>query len=251
MNIEFIAAVMIPNLSMLRYHEEVGFYNTAFTEVQIFELKNKFEKNELIFNRGHNQNEIVEMKVLDSFILSDENRAKYPEGIQNLSNGSWILHFIVPKEYENFKGGFSIESNFILEVKGKTYKIREKFERMNCISELLGVNLFIYGGDKSSTGMNEHGDAHFTVQTKRSNTKMGKIYLPEIEAWKLKTKKEKYKFIQMVDIKKGARDITDREREAIALWLDLNDGANLIDSIKQWNISNRDNPRAKQMYLPV
>lgn len=96
-----------------RQNDEGGFY-VVFTAKDIEEISQKFMKEKLldVVNINHTGNNINDIYLIESYILSDENKPSY---FKDIKNGSWVVSYKVEnKEIWNqiIKGnlkGFSVE----------------------------------------------------------------------------------------------------------------------------------------------
>lgn len=247
---QFRGPVLIPGIRMLRYHEEIGFYEAVFEINTILKIKNRVGTT-IKINKNHTEDIYHSAKVIDSFILDESNRLEIDK---ELPDGTWmvIVAYSDQEEYEyaiRNSTGFSFQGQFKIKAEnGREYTINEGFRRMNQLSELLNVDLYIQGGGTMSTGRSEHGAAHFEVKEKGSRNKIGDLFLPTLESWRGFTEKEK---LQFLSIKNAKQKLSKREKKAISLWLSLDNEKNLISSITEWNRVNKDNTRAFQMPINI
>jgi len=240
--------VMIPDKKILRYHDEIGFYELVIPSNAIEFYLNKFhsEKKETNINIQHN--EIIEEGVIlsNSFLISDDNRDSLPTEFQNLPNGTWMIEYTFESpellaNYENLDlNGFSVEGTFtIVGDEGKKYTVQEKFKRMNKLSDLLSFEIWVHGGSTEGRGRNEHGEAHFELKEKKSRRPLGKIIMPSLEIWLKSDFRERIELM----IVQNNEDISKKDKKGMVRWLELNDNENLINCHKEWNECNKHNNR--------
>ena len=137
--------------------------------------------------------------------------------------------------------GFSVELEYsITDENGKTHHLKDNFERMNKLSELLSINIFIRGGSTGGAGRNEHGEAHFEIHKKNSLKNIGKIFMPKLSNWNELNFKEK---LSLLTIENG-EDLPKREKKAFVKWLEKNENENLKRCYTEWNRVNKDNNQA-------
>lgn len=243
-------AVLIPGKKMLRYHVEIGFYQAMFDPETIVKIKERVG-NEISISKNHSDNNYSSATIVDSYILTSKNKTAKE---LDLPQGTWMIEieFKNKDEYQFALAnstGFSFQSQFKFKASnGKEYLVKEGFRKMNQLSELLNVDLYIQGGGTSSTGRSEHGHAHFEVKERNSKKKLGDIFLPTLEQWRSLDDRQKLRFIALSN-PKGT--ISKRERKAIVHWLDIDNESNLISSIQEWNKVNKDNHRAFQMPIEI
>ncbi len=247
-----LGPVMIPDKKILRYHDEIGFYELAVPAHAIEVYRNKFHAQKKDNNINIQHIEIIQEGVMlsDSFLINSDNRESLPNEFQSLPNGTWMIEYTFdnPKllaVYENFGlKGFSVEGTFtIVGEDGKQYTIHEKFQRMNKLSDLLPFEIWVHGGSTDGSGRNEHGEAHFELKEKNTRRPLGKIMMPSLELWLKSDFKERVELMRV----QNNNDISKKHKKAMAMWLGLNDNENLINCQKEWNESNQHNNRAVQI----
>lgn len=246
----FRGPLLIPGVKMLRYHVEIGFYEAVFENDTILKIKKRVGA-DIKINKNHTEEIYQSAKMVKSFILSESNRTEQDE---DLPNGTWIveIEFSDSSEYDtalNNSAGFSFQSQFIAKgLDGKEYTVNEGFRRMNQLSELLNVDLYIQGGGTASTGRSEHGHAHFEIKEKGTRRKIGDLFLPTLMQWRDFNNKQKVEFLKASNV---PANLSKREMKAIYLWLTMDNEANLISSILEWNKVNKDNHRAFQIPIEI
>ncbi len=231
---------------MLRYHDEIGFYNLSIDADTIEKYKNKFhaEKKEDQLNLNHSNLLQTDAKMTQSFLINDKIRDGLPEELKHLPNGTWMIEltFESYKAYEEFEKlglkGFSIEGTFpITGPDGITHTITEKLRIMNKLSDFLPFNVYVQGGSNHGAGRNEHGPAHFELKQKNTNKNLGKIFMPTMQTW---TSSD---FKARIDLMKvhGADDIPTKDKKAMVRWLEMDENNNLIRCHNEWNECNKHN----------
>jgi hypothetical protein len=243
-----LGPLMIPDKKMLRYHDEIGFYELVIPANAIEFYRNKFhsEKKEDKINIQHN--EIIEegVRLSNSFLISNDNRESIPIDFQDLPNGTWMIEYTFESpellaHYENIGlKGFSVEGTFTITGEdGKSYTVHEKFQRMNKLSDLLSFEIWVHGGSTEGSGRNEHGEAHFELKEKNTRRPIGKITMPSLELWLKSAFKERVESMKV----QNNDDIPKKDKKRMVSWLELNDNENLINCHKEWNESNKYNNR--------
>lgn len=245
---KLLGPIMIPDFKILRYHDEIGYYELVCKSEQIEKFRNKFhlDKKEKNLNLNHSS-EIYDGAVLSqSFLITDDNRQALPEKFKDLPNGTWMIELTFKREdYANQivelnLNGFSISATFNVKgVDGKSYEVHEKFRIMNKLSDLLSFNIYVQGGSTDGAGRNEHGAAHFELKEKNTNKGLGKIFMPSLDEWNKLDNKSR---IKLMLVHNGA-DITSKEKKAMVRWLEINDNENLLRCHKEWNENNKFNNR--------
>jgi hypothetical protein len=239
---------MIPDKKMLRYHEEIGFYELVVPTNVIEFYRNKFhaEKKENNINIQHE--EIIEegVRLSDSFLIDNDNRQSLPAEFQDLPNGTWMIEYTFENpellaHYEKIGlKGFSVEGKFtIVGEDGKEYTIKENFKRMNKLSDLLSFEIWVHGGGAEEGGRKEHGEAHFELKEKNTRKPLGKITMPSLELWLKSDFKQR---IELMTVQNNV-DISKKDKKGMVRWLELNDNENLLICHKEWNESNKHNKR--------
>ena len=238
--------VMIPGKLMIRYHEDLGYFQTSFNQEQIQKLKERYDKGKQRFNMNHSEVLFKSVEIIDSFTISDSNRCKVFEQFKDLPNGTWMITIIVHDDNEyavitdNGLSGFSVEVNYtILDKNGKSHSMRQPFKLMNKISDILPFNVHVYGGSTWGAGRNEHGDAHFTIKEKNSNKNLGKILMPSLEQWSSMNSSDRKSSITVQD----GPQLKNKERKAFSEWLSINNFENLLHCHAEWNRMNEFNHR--------
>jgi hypothetical protein len=243
-----LGPVMIPDKKMLRYHDEIGFYELVISVNVIEFYRNKFhsEKKENNLNIEHNRMIEAGVSLSKSFLISKENRKLLPSAFQDLPNGTWMIEYTFESpellaKYEKIGlKGFSIEGKFtIFGEDGKKYTVFEKFKRMNKLSDFLAFEIWIHGGGAEEGGRKEHGEAHFELKEKRTRNPLGKITMPTLEIWLDSNFKER---IELMKVQNNV-DISKKDKKGMVRWLELNDNENLLNCHKIWNESNKHNKR--------
>lgn len=241
---------MIPDKRMLRYHNEIGFYELSFPADDIKFFKEKFHRNEREKNLNINHNEIVSegIKISNSYLISEVNRQSLPVTYQDLPNGTWMIECSIDKSemLEHIEDiglrGFSIEITFTIKGEdGKKYTVHENFRRINKLSDLLAFEIWVHGGSTYGSGRNEHGEAHFELKEKNTRKPLGKIFMPTMETWLNSMDRTTLLKVQ------NGKDISTKEKKGMVQWLELNDNENLIMCHKEWNECNKDNNRTTQI----
>lgn len=243
---------MIPNKKMLRYHDEIGFYELSIPKDAIEFYREKFHKDGKEGNLNINHLEKINfgVQITDSFLISDVNRLNLPETFKGLPDGTWMIEYtfetieLLRRFEDEGITGFSVEGRFVIEdIKGKKYTIYENFKRMNKLSDLLPFDLYVFGGSTDGAGRNEHGEAHFELKEKNTRKSLGKIFMPNMENWVKSSSVEK---LEMFTVNNGPQ-ISKKEKIAIVRWLELNENENLKNCHKFWNESNQYNNRTIQI----
>ncbi|MEE9408110.1 MAG: hypothetical protein V3V28_08555 [Polaribacter sp.] len=243
-----LGAILIPDKEIERYDKELGFFKIKFSKETIKEYKGNFDKKQNIpLTKSHSKESFKSFELSNSFLISDNNKSSIPESYKNYPIGTWLVEytFIDEEEFLNLISsdliGFSVELEYsITDENGKTHHLKDNFERMNKLSELLSINIFIRGGSTGGAGRNEHGEAHFEIHQKNSNKNIGKIFMPKLNRWSELNFKEK---LSLLTIEKGA-DIPKREKKAFVKWLEKNENENLKRCYNEWNRINKDNNQA-------
>lgn len=242
-----LGPVMIPDFKMLRYHEDVGFYDLVATAETISKIKTSFDKDfGLKPTAEHTPKTIDDAEMTGSFLLSEKNIEELPENFKHLPFGTWFLEFtfrtpeaLKAVESEGLRG-FSLEFPFnIVGPNGETFTVLEKFRLMNKLSDLLPFDIHVFGGSTDGYGRNEHGPAHFELKEKSTRKSLGKINMPSLQTWL------ELSFDKRVDLMNviNGEDISRKDKKAIVRWLELDSNQNLINCQKQWNESNKHNNR--------
>ncbi|MBU2526772.1 MAG: hypothetical protein KKC03_09255 [Bacteroidetes bacterium] len=243
-----LGPVMIPGKKMLRYHDEIGFYELVIPAEAIEFYRNKFhsEKKENRINIQHEETVKEGVRLSDSFLIDSNNRQSLPLEFQDLPNGTWMIEYTFENpelliQYENNgMRGFSVEGKFTIEGEdGKKYTIQENFKRMNKLSDLLSFEIWVHGGGAEDCGRKEHGEAHFELKEKNTRRPLGKITMPSLELWLKSDFKQR---IELMTVQNKA-DISKKDKKGMVRWLELNDNENLLICHKEWNESNKDNKR--------
>lgn len=236
---------MIPNLKILRFHEEIGEYEIKFSKKDIFILRKRFHDNgyDKNFNLNHEE-PLTGMTMTSSFLVDKENRKNLPEEFKNLPFGTWVIIVEVTqstfeKLKENNATGFSVEGTFKIFRNKKSYTIKERFRIMNKLSDRLPFDVHIFGGSTSGAGRNEHGNAHFQIKERNTLKDLGKIYMPSLVNWQKSNQKEKIILMQLYE----GQDIATKHKKFLIDWLEQNNNENLLRCHAQWNESNKDNNR--------
>jgi hypothetical protein len=243
-----LGPVMIPDKKILRYHDDIGFYDLVIPSKTIEFYRNKFhlEKKENNINIEHG--EIIDegVTLTNSFLIDENNRHSLPEEFQDLPIGTWMIEYTFENQellayYESIGlKGFSVEGKFtIVGEDGKKYTIQENFKRMNKLSDLLSFEIWIHGGGSEDGGRKEHGEAHFELKEKKTRKPIGKIIMPSFDLW---LKSDFNKRIELLKVLNKA-DISKKDKKGMVRWLELNENENLIKCHKEWNESNKDNKR--------
>lgn len=233
---------------MLRYHDEIGFYDLVISADVIEKYKNKFhaEKKEDQLNLNHSAILQTDAKMTQSFLINDLSRKQIPDDFKDLPDGTWMIEltFESEKSYNEFEKlglkGFSIEGTFpIVGDDGIEYIVTEKLRIMNKLSDFLPFNIYVQGGSTDGSGRNEHGEAHFELKQKNTNKPLGKIFMPSLSSW------TNLDFKKRIDLMKvhGGIDIATKDKKAMARWLELKDNENLIRCHTEWNECNKFNNR--------
>lgn len=239
---------MIPDKKMLRYHDEIGFYELIIPANTIEFYRNKFHSEKKEDNISIQHKEIIEegVRLSNSFLICNNNRESLPTEFQDLPNGTWMIEYTFESadlltHYENIGlKGFSVEGKFtIVGEDGKKYTVNENFKRMNKLSDLLTFEIWIHGGSTEGSGRNEHGEAHFELKEKNTRRPLGKITMPSLELWLKSDFKEKIEFMKV----QNNVDISRKDKKGMVSWLELNDNENLLNCHKEWNESNKHNNR--------
>lgn len=235
-----LGPVMIPDKKILRYHDEIGFYELVIPThaIEIFRSKFHSEKKENIVNIQHEVRIEEGVRLSDSFLIDNDNRQSLPAEFQDLPNGTWMIEYTFDNpelliQYEN-RGlrGFSVEVEYTIVVgNGKKYAIQENFKKMNKLSNLLSFEIWVYGGGSEDGGRKEHGEAHFELKEKNTRRQLGKIKMPSLELWLKSDSKQR---IELLTIQNKV-DISKRDKKGMVKWLELNDNENLIKCHKEWN----------------
>jgi hypothetical protein len=227
-----LGAILIPEKEIERYDKELGFFKIKFSKEIIKEYKENFDKKQNIpLTKSHSSESFKSFKLSNSFLISENNKSSIPESYKKHPIGTWLVEYTF-KDEEEFLNlissdliGFSIELSYsIVDDNGKTHHLKDNFERMNKLSELLSINIFVRGGSTGGAGRNEHGEAHFEIHQKNSNKNIGKIFMPKLNRWTVLNFKEK---LLLLTIENGT-DIPKREKKAIVKWLEKNENENLI-----------------------
>jgi len=243
-----LGPVMIPDKKMLRYHDDIGFYELVIpTEaIKFYQKKFHSDKKEKKINIQHEK--IVEdgVRLSDSFLINNNNRHSLPLEFRNLPNGTWMIEYTFENpqllaQYENIGlNGFSVEGKFtIVDEDGKKHTIKENFKRMNKLSDLLSFEIWVYGGGAEDGGRKEHREAHFELKEKNTRRSIGKITMPSLELWLKSDFKQR---IELMTVQNKA-DISRKDKKGMVRWLELNDNENLLNCHKEWNEKNKDNKR--------
>ena len=235
-----LGAILIPEKEIERYHNELGFFKIKFSKEIIKEYKDNFDKKlNIPLTKSHSEESFKSFELSNSFLIS--------ETYKNYPIGTWLVEYIFNDEEEFLNlissnlTGFSIELEYsITDENGKTYHLKDNFERMNKLSELLSINIFIRGGSTGGAGRNEHGEAHFEIHKKNSLKNIGKIFMPKLSHWNNLNFKEK---LSLLVIENG-EDLPKREKKAFVKWLEKNENENLKRCHKEWNRINKDNNQA-------
>lgn len=244
-----LGPVMIPDKKMLRYHDEIGFYELVIPADAIEFYRNKFhsDKHDENFNIEHSEKIEEGVRLSNSFIINSNSRESLPIEFQDLPNGTWMIEYTFDSPevlvyYENLGlTGFSVEGTFTIVGKdGKKYTVKEKFKRMNKLSDLLSFEIWVHGGSTDGRGRNEHGEAHFEIKEKNTQKPKGKITMPSLELWLKSNFKERTGLMKV----QNNDDISKKDKKGMVRWLELNDNENLINCHKEWNESNKYNNRA-------
>ena len=146
---------MIPDKKMLRYHDEIGFYDLVISAHAIEFYRNKFHSDNKENNINIQHTEKIEegVRLTDSFLINNDDRQSLPIEFQDLPNGTWMIEYTFDNtellvQFENIGlRGFSIEGRFTIEGEdGKKYTVHENFKRMNKLSDLLSFEIWVHGG---------------------------------------------------------------------------------------------------------
>lgn len=242
-----LGAVLIPDKEIERYHEELGYHEIIFSKEVIKKYKENFDKKENVaLTKAHSNETFKSFKLSNSFLINENNKNSLPEPYNTYPIGTWLIAYTFKDEEEflnlisNYKG-FSAEIEYsITDENGKTHRIIDNFKRMNKLSELLSIDIYIRGGSTGGAGRNEHGEAHFEIHQKNSRKNIGKIFMPELSKWINSNFKEKS---FLLTISNGA-DLTKREKKALVLWLEKDNNENLKRCYIEWNRINKDNNQA-------
>lgn len=235
--------ILIPDLKIKRFHNEIGEYYLVFSKENILALRNKYHKsgNDKNFSLEHGKKESG-IKMIKSFLITKKSQKTLPIEFQHLPIGTWMVALEIDKkmskkiERRNLRG-FSIEGNFtIVGPDGKKYNVSEKLRVMNKPSEL-PFRVHVFGGSTDGAGRNEHGEAHFQLEEKNTRKSIGKILMPKLDDWNNADKKEKWKMLSIINDK----DIKNNEKKQFAKWLDENN--NLENCHNEWNEKNKHNNR--------
>tara|TARA_R110002126_G_scaffold259518_1_gene402471 strand:- start:434 stop:1201 length:768 start_codon:yes stop_codon:yes gene_type:complete len=243
-----LGAILIPEKEIERYHNELGFFKIKFSKKIIKEYKDNFDKKlNIPLTKSHSEESFKSFELSNSFLISENNKTSIPETYKNYPIGTWLVEYTFNDEEEFLNLissnliGFSIELEYsITDENGKTYHLKDNFERMNKLSELLSINIFIRGGSTGGAGRNEHGEAHFEIHKKNSLKNIGKIFMPKLSHWNNLNFKEK---LSLLVIENG-EDLPKREKKAFVKWLEKNENENLKRCHKEWNRINKDNNQA-------
>jgi len=239
---------MIPKKKILRYHEEIGFYELAVPANVIEFYRNKFntDKKDNNLNINHDQIIYEGVKLSNSFLITDENRQTLPKAFHDLPNGTWMIEctFDSAELLSDFEKmgltGFSVEGKFsIIGEDGKKYTVYENFRRVNKLSDLLSFEIWVHGGSTDGRGRNEHGEAHFELKEKNTRKPLGKIMMPSLEKWQQCNFNER---VSLLKVQNG-NDISTKDKKGMVRWLELNENENLILCHTEWNESNKYNNR--------
>ena len=243
-----LGAILIPNKEIERYNDKLGFYKIKFSKETIKSYKESFDKNQKNqLTKEHSDENFKSCLLSNSFIISAENKDLIPNDYKTYPIGTWMIEYSFKDEEEYFElissdlKGFSLELSYsIIDKNGIVHKIKDNFKRMNKLSELLSIDIFVRGGSTGGKGRNEHGEAHFEIHQKNSNINIGKIFMPKLDIWLNSTFKDK---LSLLTIDNGI-DIPKREKKAMVKWLEKNDNKNLKCSYEEWNRINKDNDQA-------
>lgn len=243
-----LGAILIPDKEIERYDKEIGYFKIKFSKDIIKHYKEKFDRRENTpLTKSHNDQLFRNVELSNSFLISDDNKNSIPKNYKNYPVGTWLIEYTFKDEEEFYKlitsgfNGFSIELEYsITDENGKTHYLKDNFERMNKLSELLSINIFIRGGSTGGAGKNEHGEAHFEIHKKNSLKNIGKISMPKLSHWNKLNFREK---LSLLKIENG-EDLTKREKKAFVKWLEKNDNENLKRCHNEWNRVNKDNNQA-------
>jgi hypothetical protein len=243
-----LGPVMIPDKKMLRYHDEIGFYELVIPTNAIEFFRNKFhsDKKENNINIQHEEKIEEGIRLTDSFLIDNDNRQSLPLEFQDLPNGTWMIEYtfdnpeLLVQFEKNGLRGFSIEGKFtIVGEDGKKYTVQENFKRMNKLSDLLSFDIWVHGGGAEEGGRKEHGEAHFELKEKNTRKPLGKITMPSLELWLKSDFKQR---IELMTVENNI-DISKKDKKGMVRWLELNENENLLNCHKEWNESNKHNKR--------
>lgn len=243
---------MIPDKRMIRYHDEIGFYELAITAKSIGYLFKKFhsERLESNVNIQHEENIENDIVLSNSFLISNDNREILAKEFHDLPNGTWMIEYEIKKpelctRFEDIGlNGFSVEGNFsIVGEDGTKFTVREKFKRMNKLSDILPFEVWIHGGGSEEGGRKEHGEAHFELKEKKTRRSIGKIFMPTFDLWVKSDFKMKLKLMTV----HSCIDISSTYKKAMVRWLELNNNENLINCHNEWNKCNEHNKRTSMI----
>lgn len=243
-----LGPIMIPDKKMLRYHDEIGFYELVIPTKTIEFYRNKFhlEKKDNNINIQHEITIEDGVSLSDSFIIDNTNRQSLPIEFRDLPIGTWMIEYTFenPKllaQYESIGlKGFSVEVKFtVVDKNGKKHTIQENFKRINKLSDLLPFEIWVHGGGAEDGGRKEHGEAHFELKERKTLRPLGKITMPALDLWLKSDLKQR---IELMTVQNKA-DISKKNKKAMVMWLELNDNENLLKCHKEWNESNKDNKR--------
>lgn len=247
-NCKIVGPTMIPGKKMLRYQDEIGFYELEFSAEQIEFYWNKFQKSKKDKYLKINHDETIREGVRQSgsFILSDKNRQFLPFEQQDLPDGTWMMEYtydsfeLLNQHQKNGLAGFSLEGKFtVIGEDGREYSVYEKLRRINKLSDILSFDVWVFGGSTEGRGRNEHGDAHFEIKEKNTRISLGKIYMPNMDEWKKSNFQAKVNLLKM----QNEHLLSAKDIKGFVRWLDLNDNENLLLCHTEWNECNKDNNR--------
>jgi hypothetical protein len=243
-----LGPIMIPDKKILRYHNDIGFYELVIPSNAIEYYRNKFHSKKTENNIKILHEEMIEegIRLSDSFLVCMDNRQSLPEEFKDLPNGTWMIEYTFENpelfaHYENIGlKGFSVEGKFtIVGEDGKKYTIQEKFRKINKLSDLLPFDIWVHGGGAEDGGRKEHGEAHFELKEKNTRRPLGKITMPSLELWLNSNFKQR---IELMTVQNNV-DISKKDKKGMVMWLELNENENLLNCHKEWNESNKHNKR--------
>jgi hypothetical protein len=244
--------LMIPGLSIPRFHEEIGYYEISYSSEHIHSLFKNTDRNITRISLDHN-GVVIPCKVLCSIIKGLDFKVQLKRNLSFLTlndiqllinkfdvlpKGTWfqILEFDTIDQLQNVlnsgKTGLSVELKHSIFVNGKNIILSENYERVDAPKDCLPFTLHIYGGSIWSYGRNEHGKAHFEL--KLNGKSVDKIFIPYSNKWTNSTVKQK---IKLLESEKGRVSI--KERKKIVEWLDSKNNLKRCHDI--WNKNNEYN----------
>lgn len=248
------APLMIPGVSLTRFHKDIGEFEICYSAEYIHEIFSNTEITKVRTSIDHNGVEI-KCKVIRSIIkgldfesqikrslpfLLKEDIYKTMSDFNSFPKGSWfqVMEFEDDIALQKFidlgRNGLSAELKHTITVNGNVITLNEKYERVDSPSDKLPYSLHINGGSTWSWGRSEHGKAHLELKVNSNGNSIDKIFIPYTSDWNKSTMKHK---IELLSSQEGK--INRKERKKIAEW--LNSDNNLEKCHRSWNINNRYN----------